>query len=587
MRRLITATLLLLYAATCSIAATFVVTKTSDSNDGVCDSDCSFREAVVAANAAATDDVVEFDGMVFATPQTVLITLGEVVIANNGTLTINGTGASKLTFDGNGTSRIISTGANVVATINDAKFTHGNGAGALNTGRAGAIYNVGGTLTLNNLVVTGNTASNGGGLNNASSSSPSVPGTLTLNNCVVSNNTTTSSGGGMQNFSTSTLTINNSTIMNNTSGGTTGGGGIQANGNVRITNSTFTGNNAPGGSGGALVYNGVTLLVTNSTIVGNTSTNNGGGIHKSTSNLTGVIRNSMIANNNGTVGSEDVTGIFSSEGNNLIETVGTSSGWVGSDITGQDPILSPLGFYGGLGVTYVPLSGSPALGAGQACVLDSTCSANNPPINVNVDQRGAARPANPPASAGANVDIGAVEASPSYVASLPDATFGVPYDFTLASGFTGFTFLLNSGDLGGITLTSAATSATLGGTPNQSGTRNAVVQVSDGTHSTLVNYSVNVNAGATVIVRGVVVDSLGSPVKRARVTMTDGGMNTYSATTNQLGRFFIEGIPNGSSLLVNTTSKGLNFPASNVDATQPVNVITLTATNANRTFKTR
>lgn len=587
MRRLIFCTLLLLFAVTWSFAATFVVTKTSDSNDGVCDTDCSFREAVAAANSAATDDTVEFDAVVFATPQTVLITLGEVVIANNGTLTINGTGAAKITFDGNGTSRIISTGANVVATINDATFTHGTGTGALNTGRGGAIYNVGGTLTLNNLVITGNTANNGGGLNNAASSSPSVPAVLTVNNCVVSNNTSTSSGGGMQNFSTSTLTINNSTIMNNTSGGSTGGGGLQANGNVRVTNSTFTGNNSPGGSGGAIVYNGVTLLVTNSTIVGNTSTNNGGGIHKSTANLTGVIRNSIVANNNGGVGTEDVTGVFSSEGNNLVEIVGTSSGWVGSDITGQDPILSPLGFYGGLGLTYVPLSGSPALEGGQGCVIDSTCSANNPPINVNVDQRGATRPANPAVKAGSTVDIGAVESSPSYVATLPEATFGSPYDFTLASGFTGFTFLLNSGDFGGITLTSAATSATLGGSPNQAGLRNAVVQVSDGAHSTSVNYSVNVSAGATVIVRGVVVDSLGSAVKSAKVTLTDGGMNVYSATTNQLGRFVIDGIPTGASLTVNASAKGLAFPTTKVDATQPVNVITVTASNANLTFKTR
>ena len=33
-------------------AATFTVTKTADTNDGICDTDCSLREAIVAANAA-------------------------------------------------------------------------------------------------------------------------------------------------------------------------------------------------------------------------------------------------------------------------------------------------------------------------------------------------------------------------------------------------------------------------------------------------------------------------------------------------------------------------------------------------------
>ncbi|MEK7784651.1 MAG: CSLREA domain-containing protein [Chloroflexota bacterium] len=36
----------------------FVVTKTADTNDGACDADCSLREAIVAANAAAGPDTI-------------------------------------------------------------------------------------------------------------------------------------------------------------------------------------------------------------------------------------------------------------------------------------------------------------------------------------------------------------------------------------------------------------------------------------------------------------------------------------------------------------------------------------------------
>jgi len=44
--------------------ATLTVTKTADTADGVCDSDCSLREAIVASNAAlATFDTIDFSGL--------------------------------------------------------------------------------------------------------------------------------------------------------------------------------------------------------------------------------------------------------------------------------------------------------------------------------------------------------------------------------------------------------------------------------------------------------------------------------------------------------------------------------------------
>ena len=44
-----------------SAATTFTVTKTADTNDGVCDADCSLREAITAANANAGTDTIAFD----------------------------------------------------------------------------------------------------------------------------------------------------------------------------------------------------------------------------------------------------------------------------------------------------------------------------------------------------------------------------------------------------------------------------------------------------------------------------------------------------------------------------------------------
>lgn len=37
---------------------TFTVTKTTDTNDGICGTDCSLREAVIAANATADVDTI-------------------------------------------------------------------------------------------------------------------------------------------------------------------------------------------------------------------------------------------------------------------------------------------------------------------------------------------------------------------------------------------------------------------------------------------------------------------------------------------------------------------------------------------------
>jgi CSLREA domain-containing protein len=88
-------------------SATFTVTKIVDTNDGTCNTDCSLREAVAAANTAVTDDVIEFDPALFGSAQTIKLDGEELrLFANFGGLTINGTGANLLTIDGDNRSRI-------------------------------------------------------------------------------------------------------------------------------------------------------------------------------------------------------------------------------------------------------------------------------------------------------------------------------------------------------------------------------------------------------------------------------------------------------------------------------------------------
>ncbi|HLM62538.1 MAG TPA: CSLREA domain-containing protein, partial [Pyrinomonadaceae bacterium] len=191
-----------------ALAATYTVTKIADTNDGVCDADCSLREAVVAAAATADNDTIQFSAL-FNQAQTITLSGTDIIITGNGTLSINGPGANLLTVSGNNASRVFTNQiigtTQAVTNISNLRVTNGNGVSTVVTGRGGGIYNNGSVLTLTNVVVTGNTAANGGGLNNATGAA-----NMTLVNCTVSNNTSTSSGGGMQNFSTSTMTILNS-----------------------------------------------------------------------------------------------------------------------------------------------------------------------------------------------------------------------------------------------------------------------------------------------------------------------------------------------------------------------------------------
>jgi hypothetical protein len=370
--------------------------------------DCSLRGAIAAANASSTNDTINFDPMIFSSSDPAFtlplqtITLGgtQLVIANNGSLTITGPGAALLTVSGNGASRIIQNSVGAVTTISGIRFTAGNGVGAISTGLGGALLNNGGTLTLSNVIVTANTATNGGGLNTNSA------GTTTLNSCTVSSNTASASGGGMQNFSTSLLNISNSTFSGNSGGSTTGGGAIQANGTVNITNSTFQGNMATAGNGGAIIFNGTALTVTNTTINGNSSALPGGGVHRTGAN-SAVIRNTIIAGNTNTdTTAPDVSGAYTSQGNNLIGIVGTATGFTGpGDQVGTagspiNPLLGALTNNGGPTQTMSLNAGSPAINAGNdALALDN---AGQP---LTTDQRGTGFPR----ILGGTVDIGAFE----------------------------------------------------------------------------------------------------------------------------------------------------------------------------------
>ncbi len=114
---------------------------------------------------------------------------------------------------------------------------------------------------------------------------------------------------------------------------------------------------------------------------------------------TTTLGNTIVAVNTAGTSGPDALGTVVSQGNNLVGKTDGSSGWVGSDLTGTialplDPMLGPLGDYGGPTQTMALLLDSPAIDAGNNALI---------PSGVTTDQRGFDRIVN------TVVDIGAFE----------------------------------------------------------------------------------------------------------------------------------------------------------------------------------
>lgn len=329
-------------------------------------------------------------------------------------MTITGPGPNLLTVSGNNAVRVFAISPGKTVSISGMKVTQGNGATGAFPGFGGGIYNQG-TLTVTNMVVTGNKAAiDGGGIYNSTSD------TLTVINCAISNNVADSDnagagtgGGGLYSTTNGILTVINSTITGNSVGGSTsaGGGGITSYGSATINNSTISGNSSGLNGGGIYKGNG-TVTLTNSTVVNNTAARDGGGAWRNSSG-TFTVGNTIIANNTDDGTAPDFNGTVNSAGYNLIEntTGATITGTTTGNLTGVDPNLGPLQDNGGTTQTHALLSGSPAIDKGES-------------FGSATDQRGLTRPVDNPSipnSAGGNgSDIGAFE-----VQQFSAATFGV------------------------------------------------------------------------------------------------------------------------------------------------------------------
>lgn len=250
-------------------AAVFPVTKTADTNDGVCDSDCSLREAIGAANVADDVDTITLPAGIYqltlsgAVPEDVNAT-GDLDIKYG--VTINGAGADTTIIDGNGNV----TGDRVIDIDPPTQIPPGNAPQVVITG----VSIVGGRTTESG----GGDSADGGGVN------INNRGYLQLIDSVVKNNQTTTTlgncggcGGGISvSDEGSALLLQNTIVTDNYSEGP-GGGVAPYYGSAVIKNSVITTNEANGDGGGVYADDGGTEII-DTEITGNTADGAGGGI---------------------------------------------------------------------------------------------------------------------------------------------------------------------------------------------------------------------------------------------------------------------------------------------------------------------
>ncbi len=273
-----------------------------------------------------------------------------------------------------------------------------------NGGNGGGIGN-GGPLTItNSRIVNNESGLNGGGINTGSAAFF----TAVITDSTISNNTAAKDGGGIY-VGSNGLRMVNSTVNENTA--VSGGGIFNGFGSSTIMNSTVSKNTATGSEvgGGIMVFSGL-MNLTNLTIAYNSAPgnnlNNGGGLKNGGTTVN--VRNTIFANNS--VGHEfagaDVHGVLMSKGNNLIgkTTATVVEGVTTGNLLDVNPLLELLGNNGGYTMTHALSSNSPAINAGNNCVLTvNGCGSNDVPVALEMDQRGFARPQS------GMVDIGAFE----------------------------------------------------------------------------------------------------------------------------------------------------------------------------------
>jgi hypothetical protein len=375
------------------LLSTFTVTDPSDSLTDGLPTVNTLRWAVAQADSATTPSTIAFS--LGSSPTTITLTNGQLDLSNTAaSITIQGPGQSLLAVSGDGLSLVFAVDAEVTATLSGLTIT----GGSADSQGGGLDVAYDGSSDLVDCTISGNSAdSRGGGIYNG--------GTIALTGCTVADNSAGDPGGGV--YNNGTISMTGCTVSGNSAG--TVGGGVYVNyGSATLTDCTISGNSDSRGAGLQVYY--ATVVVVNCTISGNSAVEYGG---SGVQNYSGQVSltNTIVAANPG----GDIEGTVSGN-NNLIGTGGSGGlvdGVDGNIVGVANPVLGPLGYYGGPTETIALEPGSPAIGAGVAVA------------GVTTDQRGFSL-ASPP-------DIGAfqAQAGPLVVNTTADGDTSRPGTLTL------------------------------------------------------------------------------------------------------------------------------------------------------------
>lgn len=346
--------------------ADFYVTSLGEGNDtnpgdGVCAASggCTLRAAIQEANALAGAQTIALGYGVHQL--NVQEEVGRLRLSGNhlaitDDVTILGLSPDRTIIHANGQSRVMRVES---ATLG----LHGLmlSGGAVSGDDGGGVLVVNGTLLLEEVALTGNSARNGGGVM----------------------------------AHASTVTIRRSAFTDNRASADTGaegsGGALHVrNSSALIENSTFSGNGAE--RGGALANDGGTVALKNVTIIGNGANREGGGLHLGGDGASLV--NTILAENSAPLG-PNCLGRFTSGGHNLLGNLDSCTvlGQTGSNVITGERAWQNLARTFADTYAYDLLPGSPAIDAGRC--------------DLSTDQRGVARPV------GGGCDIGALEYDPT------------------------------------------------------------------------------------------------------------------------------------------------------------------------------
>ncbi len=449
-------------------AATLIVTNLNDSGPG------SLRNMVNAANYF---DTITFDPnltgtitlseeIVLSKPVTIIGNQGIILDGNHASRIFNIIGRGIMTQKFELKNLIIQHGfasdgagiwVGITALVLDNVIIRNNHA----TGVGGGIMGVDNRITITNSTIYGNSAGSGGGiflggsdyyssitssviagnsssgqgaglyisehnlnivasqiLGNVANSNAEGGGvtsrnsTLNISDSYIAGNSARY-GGGVYGYS-SPITISGTLFAGNHAEVVGGGLSISGTGSSSISNSTFA-NNASEGSAGALnVTNNSdgapTVSLKFTTIAYNSADTNSGGMRINAGTVT--MKAVLIAQNEA-VTDPDLIGNFTSQGYNLVQTKGSSTGYIPGDLPdGSNPGLDALRYNGGPTNTIALLTGSKALYA----VSTAGCS------DTTTDQRGYARPTSSTCDIGAFESSGTVPTPTATMTPTPTAT---------------------------------------------------------------------------------------------------------------------------------------------------------------------